>query len=97
MANEKDEELFTPWVETEGVYALSRFQYFLKRLGFRFHARLLTKDYLLKTTKDSPETIEKYWEILRERGSVRNVLVKYDKDGNIIQYYDKDLGKGGEC
>ena len=89
---------FIPWTTIEIIYVRS----FWGRICYKFHLpfpyklNLMTKEmfhdyYFPKYFAKKVSDFETFWELLKDSGSIYNIFVKLDKNGNIIQIKDNNL------
>lgn len=62
------------------------------RLGLPFKAEFVSKEELKKKTGIPEDKFEEDWLDLKEKGIVKEVLVKYDENGNIMAFYEENMG-----
>ena len=79
---------FNTWKSEEGLYVTTRFQKFIAQHNRPFTVKFLPKHALKANSELSGDDFEKMWNGLKEKGKVKEILVKYDDNGNIIQIHD---------
>ncbi len=84
-----------PWQKAEGLYATNMLGRFLIKLGLPCKVRFMTKEDLRQKSGMPDDVFEKDWAVLKENGIVKQVLVKYDNEGNIISLYEDGRVIGG--
>jgi hypothetical protein len=78
-------EKMIPWIKEEGLFVASPINHVLKKIKWAYDVKFYPKRICRKLSELSDEDFEKSWEELKQAGGVREMMVKYDEEGNLIR------------